>query len=174
MSATVLFSVLSVLLAAPPVPSSSLSGLPGVNLKGLEKQEVEALNGLLGDGACPCNPKVTLKQCIADKTCADATLLANFGADKFREGLGVEEVSEKVIRKYIEDFVRHKFDLVKSPRKGSSTAKIVLVEFADFECPHCAEMRTIVNNLLKSFPTTSLLCLNNFLCPTTAFQKLQL
>ena len=179
MSATVLFSIISIFLAAPGGPSAAApnpakaadSALPGVNLKGLEKQELEALHSLLSDGACPCNPKVTLKTCIQDKTCKDATVLANFGADKFREGLGIEEVNEKVIRKYIEDFVRYNFDLVKSPRKGSPTAKIVMVEFADFECPHCAEMKTIVNNLLKRFPNDLAVVFKQFPLPHHRFSK---
>ena len=168
MSATLLFSIFSILLAAPAGPTAEL---PGVNLKGLQKQEVTALISLLSEGACPCDPKVSLKACIEGKTCGDATVLANYGADKFREGLGVEEVNEKVIRKYIEDFVRYEFDIVNSPRKGSPTAQIILVEFADFECPHCAEMRTIVNNLLKRFPSQLAVVFKQFPLPHHRYSK---
>ena len=171
MSATVLFSVLSVLLAAPAAPNSSLAGLPGVNLKGLEKQEVEALNGLLGDGACPCNPKVTLKQCIADKTCADATLLANFGADKFREGLGVEEVSEKVIANTLRILFATSSTWSRVLERGHQQQKLCWWSLQTLNAPTAQKW----DHRKQSFEKVSQrLRSNSFLFPTTAFQKLQL
>ncbi|MEE2788599.1 MAG: thioredoxin domain-containing protein [Myxococcota bacterium] len=146
---SIIMGLLASFMAAPP---SGAQALPGVNVKGLQAPEIAALTKLLSEGACPCNPKTSLHACIVDTSCPAATALANFGADQFREGLGVDEVNEKVVRKYINDFVRYRFDVSKSPRKGPKDASIVLVEFADFECPHCAEMSVIINKLVKRFP----------------------
>ena len=126
--------------------------LPGVNLAGIDKNETEALNALLNDAVCPCSPNETVLQCIKKKSCPPAVELANFGADQFRQGLSIEQVMQAMVRRYIEKYVRYKFDLASSPRKGAANAKVTIVEFADFECPHCAEMSKILDGLVKKYP----------------------
>ena len=125
--------------------------LPGVNLAGIDKNETEALNALLNDAVCPCSPNETVLQCIKKKSCPPAVELANFGADQFRQGLSIEQVMQAMVRRYIEKYVRYKFDLASSPRKGAANAKVTIVEFADFECPHCAEMSKILDGLVKKY-----------------------
>ncbi|MEZ4468352.1 MAG: hypothetical protein R3F43_28945 [bacterium] len=62
------------------------AALPGVNVKGLSQDEVGDLELLMRQGACPCDPKISLYDCIEAKSCPAATELASFGADKVREG----------------------------------------------------------------------------------------
>lgn len=38
------------------------------------------------------------------------------------------------------------------PSQGSKSRQFELVEFADFECPHCREAQPVVQQLLKDFP----------------------
>ena len=40
----------------------------------------------------------------------------------------------------------------KGPARGPATSPLLLVEFADFECPHCKEAQPTVDRLLKDFP----------------------
>ena len=40
----------------------------------------------------------------------------------------------------------------KGPSRGPAAAQLLLVEFADFECPHCKEAQPTVDRLLKDFP----------------------
>ena len=89
------------------------------------------------------------------KTCAAATELAAYGADKMRDGLGIEQVRQMVVAKYLEDHVKYSFELEGNPKKGAANPKIVIVEFADFECPHCALMRTIFGRNSRTLLTTS-------------------
>ncbi|MCB9548832.1 MAG: thioredoxin domain-containing protein [Myxococcales bacterium] len=135
------------------VAGSALAGLPGVNLKGLSQDEVGDLELLMRQGACPCDPKVALYDCIEAKSCPAATELASFGADKMREGLSGEQVMKAVVQKYINEHVPPAtFDLKETPSKGAKDGKVVIVEFADFECPHCAEARNIIEELVKAMP----------------------
>ena len=38
------------------------------------------------------------------------------------------------------------------PSKGAASTDLMLVEFADFECPHCKEVQPMVDRLLSDFP----------------------
>jgi len=40
----------------------------------------------------------------------------------------------------------------KGPSRGPANAPLLLVEFADFQCPHCKEAQPTVERLLKDFP----------------------
>ena len=39
-----------------------------------------------------------------------------------------------------------------SPFKGPENAPVVLVEFSDFQCPFCAQMPPVINEVLKAYP----------------------
>ncbi len=38
------------------------------------------------------------------------------------------------------------------PSRGPKDAKVTIVEFADFECPACGEMREVLNQILEEYP----------------------
>lgn len=42
----------------------------------------------------------------------------------------------------------------KGPSKGPATAQLELVEFADFECPHCKAAQPTIAKLLQDFPNS--------------------
>lgn len=126
--------------------------LPGVNLGDLDAAEIAALSTLMSEGACPCDTQKSLLECIDAKSCPAATELAGYGAEKLRDGLGVDEVRAAVVRKYLQDHVKYTFDLSDTPRKGPADARIVIVEFADFECPFCAQVRGTLDVIAKKYP----------------------
>ena len=43
-----------------------------------------------------------------------------------------------------------------SPSKGPADARVTLVEFADYECPVCRNLDTLLRNLLPKYPTVRL------------------
>lgn len=144
--------VMTLLLTLVAWLGTASAALPGVNVKDLDAEDLASLSKLMNEGACPCDAKKSLMQCIEQKSCPAATELANFGADKIREGLGANQVAEAVIKRYLSDHVTFDFDLSKTPFKGAADGKIVLVEFADFECPHCALMKDVVKKVVKAYP----------------------
>jgi protein-disulfide isomerase len=132
---------------------------------GLDKAELKALSLLLSQGACPCDKHKSILECVPDDACPAAKRLAEFGARKFKEGLSADEVQQAVVKKYIQDHVHYEFDLSKSPSKGDASARVTLVEFADFQCAHCAKLSKVMQQLttemgasvyvvFKQFPMT--------------------
>jgi protein-disulfide isomerase len=47
---------------------------------------------------------------------------------------------------------RAKLDIDGNPSKGPANARITVVEFADFECPHCREVHTILKSVEEHYP----------------------
>ena len=45
-----------------------------------------------------------------------------------------------------------KIDSSQSPFKGAADAPVVIVEYTDFQCPYCAQLGKIFNELLKLYP----------------------
>lgn len=146
-------ALLAVFAALLLASTAGAQALPGVNIADLDPPEVAALSTLMSEGACPCDTQKSLLDCINARSCPAATELAGYGANKLRDGLGIEQVRAAVVRKYLEDHVQYTFDLENTPRKGPADAKVVIVEFADFECPHCALVRGTMDAIAKRFPS---------------------
>ncbi len=158
-------ALLAAVLLITNVGAAAAQGMPGVDVKDLEADEIIALGVLMSEGACPCNPKISLVECIQQKACPAATELASFGAARFRDGDGVDEVREAVVRKYMADHVTFTFDLSTTPKKGAPDGRIKIVEFADFECPHCALMRPLLDEVAKAYPKDVTLYFKQFPLP---------
>ena len=127
--------------------------LPGTTAHTLSVTWQEFLVKTMQSGECPCDSKKTLFECIQKEMCPQATQLANFAISKIQLGLNEDQVTDAVIEKYVADFVPPTtFKLDNTPFKGETNAKIVIVEFADFECPHCSLMSNMLKELLKAYP----------------------
>ncbi len=142
------------ILIAAALLGPAWAELPGVDTKGLSETATKQLEQLLQEGPCPCDKtgQTSMFQCVTAKTCPDATALAVFGAETFRAGKGVDEVREAVIKRYMDQFMSFDFKLDGVPRKGAAKPKVVIVEFADFECPHCALMGGVLSEVVKAHP----------------------
>ena len=132
--------------------STTAFGEPlGIDTKGLDEVEIQSLSKLLSQGACPCDKNKSILACVIDQTCPAAKELASYGAEKFRAGLSALDVQQAVVKKYIQDHVYYDFDLNNAPSKGAADAKITVVEFADFQCGHCARLSESIAVLKTEF-----------------------
>jgi protein-disulfide isomerase len=60
---------------------------------------------------------------------------------------------QKAQRKFLQDLKNHpKVVIGQSPIIGSAKLNTVLIEFADFQCPYCAQAETTLKTLLKKYP----------------------
>ena len=139
--------------------------MPGVDLKGLDPDDVDALETLMKEGACPCKPADTLFECLKAKSCPAATALANFGADQLREGLTEDQLREAVVKRYLSEHITYRFDLSHAAKRGGDDAKIKLVEFADFGCPHCATLSAVLDGVVDDYAGQVTLYFKHFPLP---------
>lgn len=80
--------------------------------------------------------------------------IANFGFFVTPDG------KHLIAQEQLLDFGPHPYDLLfhtleqraNGPSLGAKDKQFLLVEFADFQCPHCKEAEPVVQKLLKDFP----------------------
>ena len=86
----------------------------------------------------PCTDvPVSIAQCVQEKrNCNKCVPAAKMIMRGVRDGYAKEQVEKAFHNRFDADRVRN-VPLDDSPTRGNSSAPIVMVEFADFTCPHC-------------------------------------
>jgi protein-disulfide isomerase len=84
------------------------------------------------------------------KTCRRSIPALRYVVKLIEGGYTDSEIGEKLANRY-RPITAKKIDLGDAPMKGSPSAKITLVEFADYECPHCRKFQPVLHQILDEF-----------------------
>jgi protein-disulfide isomerase len=66
------------------------------------------------------------------------------------QGFTDSEVGDALAKRYRGSEPK-KIDVAEAPMKGSAGAKVTLVEFADYECPHCKRLQPVLRQIVDEF-----------------------
>jgi protein-disulfide isomerase len=83
--------------------------------------------------------------------CARSVNALRYVARLVDQGFTDSEVSEALAKRY-RPVTAKKLDVSDAPMKGNPKARITLVEFADYECPHCKHFQPVLHQILDEFP----------------------
>lgn len=122
--------------------------LAGVDTSVLTPRERKEWSGYVTKFAPPCQAAGdTLAACVNEKKACDGCMpAAKFLVKAVRDGMTDEQVERAYKNRFEAGRVRDvKID--DSPSKGSINAPITIVEFADFECPHCSSMAPLLKKI---------------------------
>jgi protein-disulfide isomerase len=85
-----------------------------------------------------------------DASCRRSLNAVRYVARLADQGYTQTEIVESLDKRY--RAVEPKFiDVAEAPMEGSANAKITLVEFADYECPHCKRFQPVLRQILDEF-----------------------
>ena len=144
--------------ASVPEPQSSAQVaevkdvvLPGIDTSAMTPRERHEYSSLVSDLLAPCpNVPVSIAQCVQEKrACSACMQAAKSIAHAVREGASEEQIQTAFKARFDPSGLKV-IPLAGSPSKGADDAKVTIVEFADFECPHCRAAVPMIDAVLAA------------------------
>ena len=126
--------------------------LEGVDTGDLTAREKKEWSKYVTELLAPCpNEPVSLAQCVKEKRKCDTCLpAAKLLLKQVTRGKTRNQAEAAFRIRFAPDQVKN-IELRDSPAKGAKDAPVVLVEWADFECPFCAAASPQLDKYLKMY-----------------------
>lgn len=130
-----------------PGPDVKLEGIDTGSLTPREKKE---WGTYVSEFISPCpNVPVPIAQCVNEKRdCKKCLPAARYVLKGVKDGMSREQVEKSYKNRFDADKVKN-VALDGSPVQGPESAPITIVEFADFECPHCGEVMPLIDKVVE-------------------------
>ena len=103
---------------------------------------------------CPCDGvNKSLHACLQSKEaqCSMAKRLSAVAVSQIRSGRNKTDVRDRMAQFLEKANKEYSFNLENAARKGPKDAPVKIVEFADFQCPHCKEAAKLLKETRKAF-----------------------
>lgn len=134
--------------------------LAGVDFTGLTAAQKQTVLSVLREGDCTCQCEMKLAECrVKDPACSDSRTLAAIAVREVKAGKPVAEIRKLLADSELARARKEalfgepvKLALDGAPSRGPANAKLVLVEFSDFQCPYCRTAARNVDKLAEMFP----------------------
>jgi len=125
--------------------------LDGVDTSSLTAREQKEWSGYVGEFLSPCTSvPVSIAQCVKDKRdCDKCVPAAKYVMKGVKDGMSREQVEKSFKNRFDADKVKN-VPIDGSYVKGPESAPITIVEFADFQCPHCGEYAPLLDKVLDA------------------------
>jgi protein-disulfide isomerase len=137
--------------ASQPVANkpASLDGLP-VDLKELRDDEKAAFGRLIQKYPSACGKAHSLELSLKnDPGCKRSVFAARYIVRLLKAHLLQSEVEEQYEARFQQPVVR--IDTDGAPVRGEPGAPVSIVEFSDFQCPHCKRLQPILERVLEDY-----------------------
>lgn len=125
--------------------------LEGVDTAALTAREKNEWGQYVSEFLSPCqNAPVPIAQCVKEKrACSKCLPAAKYVLRGVKDGLSRDQIEAAYKNRFDADKVKN-VPIDGSPTVGPDNAPITIVEFADFECPHCGEVAPLLDKLVES------------------------
>jgi protein-disulfide isomerase len=85
-----------------------------------------------------------------DSSCRRSLNAVKYVAHLADQGYTQSEIVESLDKRYRNTHAQL-IDVAEAPMAGSGSARVTLVEFADYECPHCKRFQPVLRQILDEF-----------------------
>jgi protein-disulfide isomerase len=127
--------------------------LAGVDTSPMTPRERHAWSSLVTSLFAPCpDVPVSVAQCVQEsRPCAACTRAAKWVARAVRDGASESQITHAYKDRFDPAGVKT-LPLDGSPTRGPDGAPVTIFEFADFECPHCAQAVPMLDAVVEAHP----------------------
>lgn len=124
--------------------------LEGVDTAALTPREKKEWGVYVSEFLSPCQSvPVPIAQCVKEKrACSKCLPAAKFVLRGVKDGMTREQIEKSYKGRFDADKVKN-VPIDGSPVKGPESAAVTIVEFADFECPHCGEVAPLIDKVVE-------------------------
>lgn len=137
---------------AAPVPDCT-ADFPQLPLSEIPAASRDEFCKFAADNLCYCGCPHTLAGCLKEHpTCRHAARMSILALAEITVGSGSADSAAKFVTGYYDSFKpenRVKLPTETMPCQGAPDAKLTMVEFSDFDCPHCKAARPLFEKLVK-------------------------
>lgn len=149
--------------ASPTRSETKDVNLPGVDTTSLTSREKSEWSRFVSELRSPCaDQPVSVAQCVSEsRSCRACAPAAKALAKQVQRGRTRQQVEAFYKARFAADQVKE-IALEDSPSKGNPGAPVVMVEFADFQCPACRAVRPLVEEALKKHDGQARLVFKHF------------
>ncbi len=139
---------------APSGGGSRVESIPSVDLSELTGAERRIWVDIVNEQLSPCGEAVSVARCASTEqgqhACRRCVPAARYVARLIGEGYERSEIEDLYDLRY-----GHDTDVEVAtdgfPTRGAVMARVTIVEFSDFQCPHCGHAHPILRQLLHEF-----------------------
>ncbi len=125
--------------------------LPGVDLSKLQDDEKASFGRLTQKYPSACGKPHSLAVSLrTDPACKRSLYAARYLVTLLSAHFLESETEEQYDLRFSAPKVV--IDVKGSPVRGDAKAKVSIVEFSDFQCPHCKHIQPILESVLKDYP----------------------
>jgi protein-disulfide isomerase len=123
---------------------------PGVDLTKLDEFERKVFFRVLSKESSACGKAHSLMVSVkTDKGCRKSLYAARYVARLVDGGFTDSEISESIQKRF--RGTRQNVNIVDAPAKGNPAAPVTVVEFVDYECPHCKRVQPVLRSVLDEY-----------------------
>jgi len=129
------------------------TALAGIDTSKLDGDKTQLFFKLVNSLKSPCGKAHSLRTSFSsDTACKRAPFAVRYVLAMLEDEGSEQIVRDEYAKKYEKTAQPVKFDTSKAPHAGAADARIKLVEFYDYECPHCQAFKAQMEQVVSDKP----------------------
>lgn len=142
------------------VSAERAGGLPGVKVSGLTAAQKAQVLAIAQEASCSCGCNMKIAPCLSqDRSCMVSRTQATAVAREIKAGKSSIAAAAVLadaayMAKLQNELASQPVDLkiAGAPARGPESARLIIVEFSDFQCPFCRTGAKALNEIAAAYP----------------------